>query len=219
VEAISNGIPLSNGPNQECGTTLTFMALVMVILILGSGFLAYELNDILLDQKNPALRHGTPHIWSGIPYYVLQAATAAILVLAANTSLPTFLPCHLLAADRFLPRQLASRGDRLVFSNGVLILALLASALIMIFKGNEQAMLPLYALGVFISFTLSQAGMVSIGTFAPGGRSPSDASKKKRRYIVLRQPIQALPAMKPNDCKPSSVTQMATGSFPWLLTR
>src|SRR6185312_4718661 len=102
------------------------------------------------------------HIFGvGIPYYILQAATAAILVLAANTSFADFPRlASLLAADRFLPRQLASRGDRLVFSNGVLLLALFASILIVIFKGNEQSMLPLYALGVFISFTLSQAGMV-----------------------------------------------------------
>jgi len=98
---------------------------------------------------------------AGIPYYVLQAATAAILILAANTSFADFPRlASLLAADRFLPRQLASRGDRLVFSNGVIVLALFASVLIVIFKGNEQSMLPLYALGVFISFTLSQAGMV-----------------------------------------------------------
>jgi len=94
-------------------------------------------------------------------YFIIQAATAGILVLAANTSFADFPRlASLLAADRFLPRQLASRGDRLVFSNGILILALLASGLILLFGGNEQAMLPLYALGVFISFTLSQAGMV-----------------------------------------------------------
>jgi hypothetical protein len=82
-------------------------------------------------------------------------------VLAANTSFADFPRlASLLAADRFLPRQLATRGDRLVFSNGVLILSLLACLLIVIFKGEEQSMLPLYALGVFLSFTLSQAGMV-----------------------------------------------------------
>src|SRR6185503_15535771 len=98
---------------------------------------------------------------SGIIYYCVQSATAAILVLAANTSFADFPRLSsLLAADRFLPRQLANRGDRLVFSNGIVILALVASALVVVFEGQEQAMLPLYALGVFISFTLSQSGMV-----------------------------------------------------------
>src|SRR5881398_2094384 len=98
---------------------------------------------------------------AGLVYYYIQATTAAILILAANTSFADFPRlASLLAADRFLPRQLASRGDRLVFSNGILILGVLASALIVLFRGREQAMLPLYALGVFISFTLSQSGMV-----------------------------------------------------------
>jgi amino acid transporter len=163
VEAISNGIPAFKPPeSKNAATTLTFMAVVMAILILGSGFLAYKLNAHPPGPEETLVSAMARHIFGvGIPYYVLQAATAAILVLAANTSFADFPRlASLLAADRFLPRQLASRGDRLVFSNGVLILALFASVLIVLFKGNEQAMLPLYALGVFISFTLSQAGMV-----------------------------------------------------------
>jgi amino acid transporter len=163
VEAISNGIPAFKQPeSKNAASTLAFMALIMAILILGSAFLAYKLNAHPIGPQETLLSAMGRHIFGGgIPYYVLQAATAAILVLAANTSFADFPRLSsLLAADRFLPRQLASRGDRLVFSNGVLILALLASALIVIFKGDEQAMLPLYALGVFISFTLSQGGMV-----------------------------------------------------------
>jgi amino acid transporter len=163
VEAISNGIPAFKQPeSKNAATTLTFMAVVMVVLILGSGFLAYQLNAHPIGPEETLVSAMARHIFGvGIPYYVLQTATALILVLAANTSFADFPRlASLLAADRFLPRQLASRGDRLVFSNGVLMLALFASILIVIFKGNEQAMLPLYALGVFISFTLSQAGMV-----------------------------------------------------------
>ncbi|MBA2621440.1 MAG: amino acid permease [Acidobacteria bacterium] len=90
-----------------------------------------------------------------------MAATAAILILAANTSFADFPRlASLLAADRYLPRQFANRGDRLVFSNGVIILAILSIVLIVIFGGSEQSMLPLYAIGVFLSFTLSQSGMV-----------------------------------------------------------
>lgn len=163
VEAISNGIPAFKRPeSKNAATTLSFMAVVMAILILGSGFLAYKLNAHPIGPEETLVSAMGRHIFGGgIPYYVLQAATAAILVLAANTSFADFPRlASLLAADRFLPRQLASRGDRLVFSNGVLMLALFASILIVIFKGSEQALLPLYALGVFISFTLSQAGMV-----------------------------------------------------------
>lgn len=162
VEAISNGIPAFKQPeSRNAATTLTYMALIMVILIIGSGFLAYKLNAHPTHSETLVSAMARHTFGGGVPYYVLQAATAAILVLAANTSFADFPRlASLLAADRFLPRQLATRGDRLVFSNGVLILALLACTLIVIFKGDEQAMLPLYALGVFISFTLSQAGMV-----------------------------------------------------------
>src|SRR3984893_4992992 len=162
VEAISNGIPAFKPPeSQNAATTLTYMALVMAVLILGSGFLAYKLNAHPVPGETLVSAMARYTFGGGFAYYVLQAATAAILVLAANTSFADFPRlASLLAADRFLPRQLASRGDRLVFSNGIVILALLACVLIFIFKGNEQAMLPLYALGVFISFTLSQAGMV-----------------------------------------------------------
>jgi len=162
VEAISNGIPAFKSPeSKNAATTLTFMALIMAVLIIGSGFLAYKINAHPTHDETLVSAMGRHTFGVGVAYYVLQIATAAILILAANTSFADFPRlASLLAADRFLPRQLASRGDRLVFSNGVLILSLLACVLIVIFKGEEQAMLPLYALGVFLSFTLSQAGMV-----------------------------------------------------------
>ena len=162
VEAISNGIPAFKQPeSKNAATTLTVMALIMVVLILGSAFLAYKLNAHPTPDETLVSAIGRHTFGVGVPYYILQAATAAILVLAANTSFADFPRlASLLAADRFLPRQLATRGDRLVFSNGVFILSLLACVLIVVFKGEEQSMLPLYALGVFLSFTLSQAGMV-----------------------------------------------------------
>src|SRR5882724_1598732 len=163
VEAISNGIPAFEPPeSNNAAATLTFMGLVMAILILGSGFLAYKLNAHPIGPQETLVSVIARHVFGAGPvYYVIQAATAAILVLAANTSFADFPRLSsLLAADRFLPRQLATRGDRLVFSNGIFILSLLACLLIVIFKGEEQAMLPLYALGVFLSFTLSQTGMV-----------------------------------------------------------
>jgi amino acid transporter len=162
VEAISNGIPAFKPPeSKNAATTLTFMGVVMAVLILGSSFLAYKLNAHPVPDETLVSAMARYTFGGGIAYYILQAATAAILILAANTSFADFPRlASLLAADRFLPRQLASRGDRLVFSNGIVILSLLACVLIVVFKGEEQAMLPLYALGVFISFTLSQAGMV-----------------------------------------------------------
>lgn len=162
VEAISNGIPAFKQPeSKNAATTLTVMAVIMAFLIVGSGLLAYKLNAHPNPDETLVSAMARHTFGGGIVYFILQAATAAILILAANTSFADFPRlASLLAADRFLPRQLATRGDRLVFSNGVLILSLLACALVVFFKGEEQAMLPLYALGVFISFTLSQVGMV-----------------------------------------------------------
>jgi amino acid transporter len=162
VEAISNGIPAFKQPESgNAAKTLTWMALIMTILILGTGFLAFKINAHPLPDETLVSVMTRHTFGTGIFYYFVQAATAAILVLAANTSFADFPRLSsLLAADRFLPRQFANRGDRFVFSNGIVILALLAIFLIVIFGGSEQAMLPLYALGVFISFTLSQAGMV-----------------------------------------------------------
>lgn len=163
VEAISNGIPAFKQPeSRNAATTLTWMALVMTTLILGTGLLAYTLNAHPPGAQETLVSAMARHTFgSGLFYYFIQATTAAILVLAANTSFADFPRlASLLAADRFLPRQFANRGDRLVFSNGIVILAVLAVALIVIFKGQEQAMLPLYAVGVFLSFTLSQSGMV-----------------------------------------------------------
>ena len=99
--------------------------------------------------------------WLGWFYYVVQATTAAILILAANTSFAGFPRLSsLLARDRYLPRQLANLGDRLVFSNGIILLAAFSGLLVWAFRGDTSRLIPLYAVGVFLSFTLSQAGMV-----------------------------------------------------------
>jgi amino acid transporter len=163
VEAISNGIPAFQKPeSKNAARTLTLMAFIMTTLIVGTGLLAYKLNAHPVGAEETLVSAMARHTFgSGVFYYFIQAATAAILVLAANTSFADFPRlASLLAADRFLPRQFANRGDRLVFSNGVVILAILSIVLIVIFKGQEQALLPLYAVGVFLSFTLSQSGMV-----------------------------------------------------------
>jgi amino acid transporter len=163
VEAISNGIPAFKKPeSKNAAATLTMMSIIMTVLIIGTGILAYKLNAHPSGAEETLVSAMARHTFgSGVFYYGIQAATAAILVLAANTAFADFPRlASLLAADRYLPRQFANRGDRLVFSNGVIILAVLSVVLIVIFKGHEQAMLPLYAVGVFLSFTLSQSGMV-----------------------------------------------------------
>jgi amino acid transporter len=163
VEAISNGVPAFKQPEaKNAATTLTWMAFVMTTLILGTGLLAYKLHAVPAGENETLVSAMTRHTFgAGFIYYFVQASTAAILVLAANTSFADFPRLSsLIAADRYLPRQLANRGDRLVFSNGIILLAIFSAILVIIFKGSEQAMLPLYALGVFTSFTLSQSGMV-----------------------------------------------------------
>ena len=104
------------------------------------------------------------HVFGGknVLFWVTQLATFAILILAANTAYQGFPGLSsIIARDGYLPRQLANRGDKLVFSNGIIFLAVAAGILIAVFKGNISALIPLYAFGVFTGFTLSQAGMVS----------------------------------------------------------
>ena len=113
------------------------------------------------EQKTALSQIGLAAFGSGVPFYLLQAFTAAILVLAANTAFNGFpVLGSLLGRDGYLPRQLAHRGDRLVFSNGILILAAIAAVLIVAFDAQVTRLIQLYILGVFLSFTLSQSGMV-----------------------------------------------------------
>jgi amino acid permease-like protein len=123
---------------------------------------------------------------TGPLFYYLQAATAAILILAANTAFNGFpLLASLLASDRFLPRQLHNRGDRLVYSNGIILLALFAIALIVAFKANVSSIIQLYIIGVFVSFTLSQLGMVRHWQRElTGGTSTSSRTKIRRSQAI-----------------------------------
>ena len=164
VEAISNGVPAFKRPeSKNAAVTLVWMAVLLGVMFLGTSILAYlygvhpRENETVISQFARIMFTG-PLSWF---YYVVQATTAAILVLAANTSFADFPRLSsLLARDRFLPRQFAHRGDRLVFSNGIVILAVLSGILVVVFGGDTSRLIPLYAVGVFLSFTLSQAGMV-----------------------------------------------------------
>src|SRR5580765_874111 len=164
IEAISNGVPAFKKPEaKNAATTLVWMALLLTVMFLGTSVLAYlygvhpHTSETVISQFARIVFTG-PMTWF---YYVVQIATALILVLAANTSFADFPRLSsLLARDRFLPRQFATRGDKLVFSNGIVILAIFASVLVIAFGGDTSRLIPLYAVGVFLSFTLSQSGMV-----------------------------------------------------------
>ncbi|MFN2578848.1 MAG: APC family permease [Pyrinomonadaceae bacterium] len=164
IEAISNGIPAFKQPeSRNAATTLTWMAALLTTMFIGTSVMAYlyqvqpHQNETVISQFARIIFTG-PMAWF---YYVLQGATALILVLAANTSFADFPRlASLLARDRFVPRQFATRGDKLVFSNGIIILAVFAGLLVVAFGGDTSRLIPLYAVGVFLSFTLSQVGMV-----------------------------------------------------------
>jgi amino acid transporter len=162
VEAISNGVPAFKQPeSRNASITLIVMLSILGVIFLGITVLAHYLGVVPREQESVVSQVARMVVGTGGFYFVIQVTTALILVLAANTSYADFPRlASLLSRDRFLPRQFASRGDRLVFSNGILVLGLLAALLIVVFDAREQAMLPLYAIGVFISFTLSQGGMV-----------------------------------------------------------
>jgi amino acid transporter len=164
IEAISNGVPAFKKPEaRNAATTLALMALLLTIMFLGTSVLAYlygvhpHASETVISQFARIVFTG-PMAWF---YYVVQITTALILVLAANTSFADFPRLSsLLSRDRFMPRQFATRGDKLVFSNGIVILAIFASILVIAFGGDTSRLIPLYAVGVFLSFTLSQSGMV-----------------------------------------------------------
>ena len=162
IEAVANGVQAFKPPeSRNAGITLIWMALILASLFMGITFLA-DHYGILPNEKETVLSQVAKAVFSkGIIYYVIQFSTALILILAANTSFADFPRLSsIMATDRYLPRQLGNRGDKLVFSNGILILGFFSILLIVLFRGDTHALIPLYAVGVFCAFTLSQAGMV-----------------------------------------------------------
>jgi len=164
IEAISNGVPSFRPPeSRNAATTLLWMTSICIALFLGITALAraYHIVPGPHFQETVLSMVGRSVFGRSFPYFVLQIATGTILILAANTSfagLPRLL--SILARDGFAPRQLANLGDRLVFANGILLLGACSSVVVIIFHGLTHSIIPLYAVGVFASFTLSQAGMV-----------------------------------------------------------
>jgi amino acid transporter len=163
VEAVSNGVPAFRAPeSRNAASTLVAMAVLSILMFSGITLLAHAFaiqpndTETVVSQIARGAFGGR-----GVAYFAVQASTMLILVLAANTAYADFPRlASIVARDRFLPRQFMTQGDRLAFSNGIIILSGLAAVLLVVFGGDTHALIPLYMIGVFVSFTLSQAGMV-----------------------------------------------------------
>jgi amino acid transporter len=162
VEAVSNGIPAFKEPrSHNAGVTLIWMSSILGVLFLGITFLTGYVGGVPSETET-IISQLTRTIYDGrnLFYLITIAATAVILIMAANTAFADFPRLSaLMASDGFLPRQLTYRGSRLVYSRGIVTLAIIAALLIVVFQASVNALIPLYAIGVFLSFTLSQAGM------------------------------------------------------------
>jgi amino acid transporter len=185
VEAISNGVPAFRRPQaKNAAATLGIMGAIAVTMFLGISLLARVGHAIPSDSKSVVAEIADGVFGGGIPYYLVQIFTSAILILAANTSYQDFPRlASILARDRFLPRQFENRGDRLVFSNGVIVLAIVSSILVYAFDADLSRLIQLYVVGVFTSFTLSQTGMVR--HWLKVKREGGDAARGWRRSIVI----------------------------------
>jgi amino acid transporter len=166
IEAIADGVPAFKKPEaRNASITLVIMAVILCTMFLGTTLLADAYHVIPDGSTHPETANSqlARAIFGNgsLFYYILQVATMLILILASNTAFADFPRLsYFLSRDRFLPRQFAQRGDRLVFSNGVVALGIFAALLVIGFGAREQSLLHLYAVGVFMSFTLSQFGMV-----------------------------------------------------------
>ena len=163
IEAISNGITAFKQPrSKNAAQTLTVMSTILITLFLGITLIANQIHALPSETETVISQMGRTIYGDGsIFYLLLQAGTALILLMAANTSYADFPRlASLVAGDGFLPRQLTFRGGRLVFSWGIVALAGLAIVLVVVADARTTALIPLYAIGVFLSFTISQTGMV-----------------------------------------------------------
>ena len=163
VEAVSNGVPAFRPPeSRNAASTLVAMAVISIAMFMGLTLLAHAYGIVPSESETVVSQIARNTFGDrSVFYYAVQSATMLILVLAANTAYADFPRlASIVARDRFLPRQFMNQGDRLAFSNGILILSALAAVLLVAFGGDTHALIPLYMIGVFVSFTLSQAGMV-----------------------------------------------------------
>lgn len=163
VEAVSNGVPAFQPPeSRNAAATMVAMMVLAITMFLGITLLAHAYGIVPSETETVVSQLARGVFGSrGVAYYAVQAGTMLILVLAANTAYADFPRLSsILARDGYMPRQFMNQGDRLAFSNGIVGLSLLAGLLLVVFGGDTHALIPLYMIGVFVSFTLSQAGMV-----------------------------------------------------------
>jgi len=162
MEVISNGVKAFRRPeSKNASTTMIHMSLILAALFMGISFLAYHYGILPKTDETVISQLARLTFGTGALYYALQIGTMLLLVLAANSAFAGFPHlASILARDGYMPHQMATFGDRLVFSNGIVILGFFACFLLILFHGDTHALIPLYAVGVFISFTFSQTGMV-----------------------------------------------------------
>lgn len=162
MEVISNGVKAFRHPeSKNAATTMVWMSVILASLFMGISWLAYHYGITANDHETVVSQLARLTFGTGVIYYTIQVGTMLLLVLAANSAFAGFPHLSsILARDGFMPHQMATFGDRLVFSNGIIILGFFACLLLVLFQGDTHALIPLYAIGVFVSFTLSQVGMV-----------------------------------------------------------
>ncbi|MEK7300564.1 MAG: APC family permease, partial [Nitrospirota bacterium] len=162
MEVISNGVKAFREPeSKNAATTMIWMSAILAVLFIGISWMAYHYGILAKEDETVVSQLARLTFGSGAVYYAVQISTMLLLVLAANSAFAGFPHLSsILARDGYMPHQMASFGDRLVFSNGIFILGFFACLLLVLFHGDTHALIPLYAIGVFVSFTLSQAGMV-----------------------------------------------------------
>lgn len=162
IEAVSNGVKAFKKPeHKNASKVLLRLGIILSVMFLGVSFLTWHFHIIPKENETVLSQLARELFGNGIFYYLIQAATCTILLLAANTAFNGFPAlCSMIAKDCYLPRQLQHLGDRLVFSNAIILLTVMSSILIFLFGANTHGLIPLYAVGVFLSFTLSQFGMV-----------------------------------------------------------
>lgn len=162
VEAVSNAIPNFRAPAEKnAAKTLIMMGSILGFMFLGISMLAYWYGIIPSEKETVVSQIANSVFGRGTMYYMIQGITALILFLAANTAYSAFpLLAFMLAKDKYMPHMFLVRGDRLGYSNGIIFLGILSAVLVIAFHGNTEGLIPLYAVGVFIPFTLSQLGMM-----------------------------------------------------------
>jgi amino acid transporter len=188
TEAVSNGIPAFREPkSRNAAATMAWMSVLIGVMFIGTTVLAHRAHALPTPAETVISQLARTVYGPGRLHLTTLAATTLILVLAANTAFADFPRLAALhAADSYLPRQLMNRGSRLVFSSGIATLSVIAAALVIVFRANVSALIPLYAVGVFLSFTMSQAGMVV--HWRRAGRLQPDAVARTRGSVLRHDP-------------------------------